>query len=73
MSRLVAAALIAAIRGYQLTLGKLLPPLCRFSPSCSRYAIEAIRRHGPGKGSWLSFRRLLKCHPLHPGGIDPVP
>ncbi len=73
MSRLVASAMIASIRLYQGTLARILPPLCRFSPSCSRYAAEAIRRHGPWRGSWLSLRRLAKCHPLHSGGIDPVP
>ncbi len=73
MSRLVASAMIAAIHLYQGTLARILPPLCRFSPSCSRYAAEAIRRHGPWRGSWLSLRRLARCHPLHPGGIDPVP
>lgn len=61
------------IRGYQRTLGAALPPSCRFTPSCSEYARLAIERHGLGKGAWLSARRLLRCHPFHPGGDDPVP
>ncbi|NVK43021.1 MAG: membrane protein insertion efficiency factor YidD [Oceanospirillaceae bacterium] len=65
--------LIALIRGYQLLISPLLGPRCRFYPSCSQYGIEAIRSHGPLRGSWLTLRRLLKCHPGHPGGFDPVP
>lgn len=66
-------ALVALIRGYQLIISPLLGPRCRFYPSCSHYAIEALRVHGAGRGSWLTLRRLLRCHPLHPGGVDPVP
>ncbi|GGO81171.1 putative membrane protein insertion efficiency factor [Marinobacterium nitratireducens] len=65
--------LIALIRGYQLFISPLLGPRCRFYPSCSQYGIEAIRSHGPFKGGWLTLKRLLKCHPGHPGGFDPVP
>lgn len=65
--------LIAAIRLYQRLLSPLLGPRCRFHPSCSHYAVEAIRRFGPLRGSWLAVRRILRCHPLNPGGIDPVP
>ncbi|NRB22962.1 hypothetical protein SHEWBE_0573 [Shewanella benthica] len=62
------------IRGYQIFISPLLGAnKCRFHPTCSYYAIEAIRLHGFVKGSWLTARRVLKCHPLHPGGIDPVP
>ncbi len=61
------------IRGYQLFISPLLGPRCRFTPSCSNYAIVAIRTHGSVKGSWLALKRILKCHPLHPGGNDPVP
>ncbi|HET7922777.1 MAG TPA: membrane protein insertion efficiency factor YidD [Gammaproteobacteria bacterium] len=65
--------LIALIRAYQLVISPLLGPRCRFYPSCSAYAIEAIAQHGALRGGWLSLKRLLRCHPLHPGGVDPVP
>lgn len=61
------------IKGYQRFVSPYTPPTCRFYPSCSTYAVEAIARHGPWKGSLLTVRRLLRCHPLHPGGYDPVP
>jgi putative membrane protein insertion efficiency factor len=61
------------IRGYQRLVSPFLPPTCRFYPSCSSYAVDAIARHGPWKGGGLALRRLLRCHPLHPGGYDPVP
>ncbi|CCW32751.1 membrane protein insertion efficiency factor YidD [Xenorhabdus nematophila] len=65
--------LIALIRGYQLVISPLLGPRCRFNPTCSHYGIEALRRFGMIKGSWLTVKRILKCHPLHKGGDDPVP
>jgi hypothetical protein len=65
--------LIALVRFYQLAISPWLPPACRYSPTCSAYAIEALRVHGPLRGLWLSLRRLLRCHPFHPGGHDPVP
>ncbi len=61
------------IRLYQITLSPLLPPSCRFEPSCSRYAYQAIDRFGFLKGGWLAGKRLSRCHPFHPGGFDPVP
>lgn len=61
------------IRGYQLLISPILPPSCRFAPSCSQYALEAITRHGALRGGWLAARRLVRCHPFHPGGFDPVP
>lgn len=63
----------AAIRGYRYLVSPLLGPNCRFYPSCSCYAEEAIDTHGPLKGSYLATRRILRCHPWHPGGYDPVP
>jgi len=65
--------LMGLIRGYQLVVSPALPPACRFTPSCSQYALEAIGRHGVLRGLWLAGRRLLRCHPFHPGGFDPVP
>ena len=67
------AILIVLIRGYQLLLSPLLGNHCRFYPSCSQYAREAIERHGALCGGWLAIRRVLRCHPWHPGGVDPVP
>jgi putative membrane protein insertion efficiency factor len=61
------------IRVYQTTLSPLLGPACRFHPSCSQYALEAIDRFGCRKGGWLAVKRLCRCHPWHPGGYDPVP
>ena len=65
--------LAGLIRGYQIVLSPVLPPSCRFHPSCSQYALEAVTRHGALKGGWLAARRLARCHPFHPGGFDPVP
>ncbi|MDY3759075.1 MAG: membrane protein insertion efficiency factor YidD [Treponema sp.] len=61
------------IRFYQVCISPLFPDCCRYTPSCSQYAIEAIRKHGPLKGLYLSFRRILRCNPFHEGGYDPVP
>ncbi|RLA85976.1 MAG: membrane protein insertion efficiency factor YidD [Deltaproteobacteria bacterium] len=69
---MLSEAMIALIRAYQF-FSPLWGPRCRFYPSCSQYAILALRVHGPIRGSWLALRRLLKCHPFHPGGYDPVP
>jgi putative membrane protein insertion efficiency factor len=57
---------------YQRFVSPLTAPACRFYPSCSEYALQAIKRYGPWRGLWLSLRRILKCHPFHPGGYDPV-
>lgn len=65
--------LILVVRGYQVSLGQLLPPACRYYPSCSAYAIEALERHGALRGGLLSIKRILRCHPFRPGGYDPVP
>jgi putative membrane protein insertion efficiency factor len=69
----VRALLVGLLRLYKLVVSPLLPPACRFSPTCSEYAIEAIAEHGALRGSWLALRRLGRCHPWHPGGIDLVP
>ena len=61
------------IRGYQKFISPGLPPSCRFTPSCSQYALEAVAKHGALKGSWLAARRLVRCHPFNPGGYDPIP
>ena len=65
--------LIWLIRFYQLVISPLTPPTCRYYPSCSAYALTAIQRFGPLKGTWLAVRRLLRCHPWTPGGVDHVP
>jgi putative membrane protein insertion efficiency factor len=65
--------LLLLIEAYRLALSPLLGGFCRFEPSCSRYAAEAVRRHGARHGAWLTVRRLLRCHPFRPGGFDPVP
>lgn len=73
LSRLLAGLMVCCVRAYQFTISPLLGPRCRFWPSCSSYTIEAIQVHGPLKGGWLAAKRLIKCHPGHPGGMDPVP
>jgi len=69
----IRGALILLVRVYRLLVSPLLPPACRFHPSCSEYAVGALERHGALRGSWLAARRVLRCHPWHPGGFDPVP
>lgn len=66
-------AVMACIRAYQLTLSHLMFTQCRYEPSCSRYTYEAVARYGALKGSWMGVRRILRCHPFHAGGYDPVP
>lgn len=65
--------LVLGVRAYQVVLGPLLGGACRYYPSCSVYAIEALEKHGAARGSWLALRRILRCHPFRPGGYDPVP
>lgn len=67
------AVLIALVKAYRLLISPLLPPSCRFYPTCSEYAIEAFERHGALRGGWLTLRRVGRCHPFCEGGIDPVP
>ena len=66
-------SLITLIQGYRSLISPLFPPSCRFQPTCSKYAIEAIEKFGALGGSWLAIKRILRCHPFHPGGYDPVP
>jgi putative membrane protein insertion efficiency factor len=73
VSRALGLAMKLMIRAYQLLLAPVLPPSCRYYPSCSQYAAEAIDRHGPWRGSRLAVCRLLRCHPWGSGGYDPVP
>ncbi|KRE54484.1 membrane protein insertion efficiency factor YidD [Paenibacillus sp. Soil522] len=63
----------APIHFYQKVISPLTPPSCRFYPTCSMYALEAIEKHGAAKGSWLAVKRIARCHPFHAGGYDPVP
>ena len=73
MQKLVQKLLLGLIRAYQLTLSPFVGQHCRFTPSCSRYAAEAIEVHGPGRGTWLTIKRIGRCHPFCDGGLDPVP
>ena len=65
--------IVIMVRAYQIAISPVLGSSCRFAPSCSDYFIDAVRHHGALRGSWLGMRRLARCHPLHPGGLDPVP
>jgi uncharacterized protein len=65
--------LILLIKGYRLFISPLFPPTCRFQPTCSMYAIQAVEKFGALRGGYLAIRRILRCHPFHPGGYDPIP
>ena len=69
----MARVLMAVVTGYRRFISPFLPPRCRFEPSCSAYALEALRVHGAARGVWLAVRRVARCHPFNPGGYDPVP
>jgi putative membrane protein insertion efficiency factor len=73
LNQVLAAPLVLAVRLYQRFISPLSPPSCRFYPSCSAYAVTALTRFGPIKGTWLAIRRVGRCHPWNPGGVDPVP
>lgn len=73
MRSVLNAVLKGLVRAYRFAISPLFPPSCRYYPTCSAYALEALERHGPVKGLGLSVRRILRCHPFHPGGFDPVP
>ncbi|MBP5981333.1 MAG: membrane protein insertion efficiency factor YidD [Halomonas sp.] len=73
LRQLITILMVGAVRAYQYVISPLLGPRCRFWPSCSSYTIEAIQVHGPFKGGWMAIKRIIKCHPGNPGGMDPVP
>ncbi|MFK4997356.1 membrane protein insertion efficiency factor YidD [Bacillus sp. N9] len=70
---MLAKIVLKIIRCYQIVISPLKPPTCRFYPTCSQYGLESIQRFGAIRGGWLTCKRILKCHPFHPGGFDPVP
>lgn len=72
-ARVPRLVLVLLVRAYQVGISPLLPASCRYYPSCSAYAVEALERHGALRGSWLAARRIARCHPFRPGGYDPVP
>lgn len=73
IKKVLARILILAVRFYQICISPFFPPTCRYIPTCSVYFIQAVEKYGPFKGSYLGIRRILRCHPGHPGGFDPVP
>ena len=70
---MIKSVVLWLIRLYQKTISRALPPSCRFIPSCSEYTYQAVEKHGLIKGGWLGIKRIARCHPLNPGGYDPVP
>ncbi len=73
LRRALVAVLSAPVHLYRYAISPMMPPRCRFLPTCSEYALESLRRHGPLSGGWLAAARVCRCHPFNPGGIDPVP
>lgn len=73
LSKALSSVMLALIAFYRNCISPLTPPTCRFTPTCSQYAVEAIKKHGPLKGGWLALRRILRCHPFGGSGYDPVP
>ena len=73
MGSLIKRTMLAMIRFYKRNISPMFPPCCRFQPTCSVYAMQAIEKYGALKGGWLAVKRILRCNPFHPGGYDPVP
>lgn len=73
MINMLKKIMVGIIRFYQIVISPLKPPTCRFYPTCSHYGLESVKRFGALKGGWLTVKRIVKCHPFHPGGFDPVP
>lgn len=73
MKRILTMVLLGLIRVYKAVISPALPPSCRYYPTCSTYAMEAIQKHGPFRGVWMGVKRISRCHPWHEGGYDPVP
>ena len=73
ITMLLSRLMLALIGFYRTCISPLKPPTCRYTPTCSQYAVEAIKKHGPFKGGWLAFKRILRCHPFGGSGYDPVP
>nr|WP_215904897.1 membrane protein insertion efficiency factor YidD [Gracilinema caldarium] len=73
MKAIIQNLMLLIIRFYQKAISPHFPPSCRYTPTCSHYTYEAIQKYGPLKGSWMGIKRILRCHPFHPGGFDPVP
>ena len=73
MSKLLAKLMVALVKLYQYILSPILPGACRYTPSCSEYGVQALRKHGPWRGGWLTLKRILSCHPWGGHGYDPVP
>lgn len=71
--RALSLLLVWTIRGYQRMISRYTPPVCRFHPTCSQYAVQALQTHGPLRGGWMAVWRVMRCHPFNPGGYDPVP
>jgi len=73
IKKVISGIFVVIVRFYQIFISPLFPQTCRFYPTCSHYTIEALKKHGPVKGIYLGGKRILKCNPFHPGGVDPVP